>query len=80
MSDRAVKQLVHYHIARLKDKNPSVRLKAINELALLGDPEALEALEAIFQHDPETEVRKAAQAAGLTIFLKQRAHHNNNNP
>ncbi|MGQ9889695.1 MAG: HEAT repeat domain-containing protein [Aggregatilineales bacterium] len=78
-SDRAVKQLVHYHIARLKDKNPAVRLKAINELALLGDPEALEALEAVFQQDPNSEVKKAAQAAGRAIFLKLRAHENENN-
>jgi len=79
-SDRAVKQLVHYHIARLKDKNPAVRLKAINELALLGDSEALEALETVFQQDPDSEVKKAAQAAGRAIFLKLRAHENNNTP
>lgn len=79
-SDRAVKQLVHYHVARLKDKNPAVRLKAINELALLGDPEALEALETVFQQDPDAEVKKAAQAAGRAIFLKHRAHENDNTP
>lgn len=79
-SDRAVKQLVHYHIARLKDKNPAVRLKAINELALLGDPEALAALEAVFQQDPDAEVKKAAQTAGRAIFLKQRAQENDNTP
>jgi HEAT repeat protein len=71
-SDKAVKQLVHYHIARLKDKNPTVRLKAINELALLGDAEALDVLKAVFRDDADAEVRKAAQEAGRTIFLKQR--------
>ncbi len=71
-SERAVKQLVHYHITRLKDKNPTARLKAINELALLGDPEALEPLEAVFRDDSDPEVKKAAQEAGRAIFLKQR--------
>lgn len=71
-SERAVKQLVHYHITRLQDKNPTVRLKAINELALLGDPEALESLKAVFRNDADPEVKKAAQEAGRIIFLKQR--------
>lgn len=71
-SDKAVKQLVHYHIARLKDKNPAVRLKAITELVLLGDAEALDALETVFRDDTDAEVKKAAQEAGRTIFLKQR--------
>jgi HEAT repeat protein len=65
-------RVVNYHIGRLKDKNPDVRLKSINELRLIGDPEALSALEEIFRTDPEIEVRKAAQAAGYEIFTKQR--------
>lgn len=73
-SDKAVKQLVHYHITRLKDKNPAVRLKAITELALLGDPEALESLKVVFRDDIDPEVKKAAQEAGRAIFLKQREH------
>jgi len=73
-SDKAVKQLVRYHIARLKDKNPAARLKAINELALLGDPEALESLKIVFRDDPDADVKKAAQEAGRAIFLKQREH------
>ncbi|MCC7451408.1 MAG: HEAT repeat domain-containing protein [Anaerolineae bacterium] len=64
-------RVVNYHIGRLKDKNPAVRLKSINELRLLGDPEALGALEEIFRTDPDVEVRKAAQAAGFEIFTKQ---------
>ena len=66
------KRLVDYHIGRLQDKSPAVRLKAINELGLLGDPVALEILQDIFQNDPDPEVRKAAQRAGRSIFLKQR--------
>ncbi len=65
-------RVVDYHIGRLKDKSPEVRLKSINELKLLGDPAALEPLEEVFHSDPEPEVRKAAQAAGLEIFLRQK--------
>ena len=63
--------LLEYHILRLKDKSAAVRLKSINELRLLGDPAAMEALEELFRTDPEPEVRKAAQAAGRELFLKQ---------
>jgi HEAT repeat protein len=56
----------------LKNKNPEVRLKAINELRLLADPAALEALEQVYNTDEEVEVRKAAQAAGREIFLKSK--------
>ncbi len=65
-------RVIDYHIGRLKDKNPDIRLKSINELKLIGDPAALEPLEQIYRNDPDPEVRKAAQAAGLEIFLKQR--------
>ncbi len=65
-------RLVEYHIERLKNKNPEVRLKAINELRLLGDPAALDALEQVYKTDEEVEVRKAAQAAGREIFLKSK--------
>jgi HEAT repeat protein len=64
--------MVAYHISRLKDKNSAVRLKSINELALLGDPDALEALQEVYQNDTDSEVRKAAQEAGRAIFLKQK--------
>jgi HEAT repeat protein len=57
----------------LQDKSADVRLKSISELALIGDAEAMEALQAIFNNDPSTEVRKAAQEAGRQIFLKLRA-------
>lgn len=66
------KRLVMYHINRLQDKNPDVRKKAITELALLGDTDALEALQAVFKTDPDLDVRKAAQEAGREIFLKQK--------
>jgi HEAT repeat protein len=68
------KKIVTYHIGRLQDKNPQVRLNAISELALLADPEALEALQNIFKNDPDVEVRKAAQIAGRDIFLKNQGN------
>lgn len=65
--------LLEYHIMRLKDKNPEVRLKSINELRLLGDPAAMEPLEQLFRSDLDPEVRKAAQAAGREIYVKQKS-------
>ncbi len=65
------KKLVTYHIARLKDKNAGVRLSSIHELAELGDPEALEALQEAYKTDTDLEVRKAAQEAGRQLFLKR---------
>lgn len=73
MSTPPTKRLVEYHIGRLQDKNPDVRLKSINELELLGDPDSLDALQQVFKNDSEPEVRKAAQEAGRAIFLKRRA-------
>ena len=66
------KKLVAYHIARLKDKNVDVRLSSIQELAELNDPEALDALQEMFRTDPDMAVRKAAQEAGRTIYVRQR--------
>lgn len=65
-------RLIQYHIERLKDKNPDVRLKSINELALLGDLSTLDTLEQIFRTDPEQEVRNAARQAGLEIFNRNK--------
>ncbi|MDK3161634.1 HEAT repeat domain-containing protein [Anaerolineae bacterium CFX9] len=66
------KKLVAYHLARLNDKNPDVRLKSIQELQQLGDPDALDRLRAIYENDPDFAVRRAAQEAGRVIFLRQR--------
>ncbi len=66
------KRIVEYHIGRLQDKDPNVRLKSIAELALLGDTDALEALQSLYQKDSDARVRKAAQEAGRAIFLKDR--------
>jgi HEAT repeat protein len=69
----SIKRLVAYHIARLQDKSPEARLKAIKELELIGDVEALDALRDVYSNDEDHEVRRAAQDAGRAIFLKQQA-------
>lgn len=63
-------KIVEYHIARLKDKSVDVRLKAIEELRLLEDVDALEALQAVYENDDDETVRKSAQRAGREIFVK----------
>lgn len=68
----AMKRIVEYHINRLKDKSPAVRLKAIRELELLADTDALEALKFVYDNDDNSEVRKAAQQAGRSIFVKNK--------
>jgi hypothetical protein len=65
-------RLLAYHLERLKNKNKATRLDAINELRLIADAQALEVLEQVYRNDPEPEVRKAAQAAGLEIYMKSR--------
>ena len=64
------KKLLAYHLGRLADKNPEVRLRSIQELAELGDIEAMAVLETTFKEDPDPAVRQAAQEAGRTIFVK----------
>jgi HEAT repeat protein len=64
------KRVVQYHIARLKDKRPDIRLQAIRELELLADPDALAPLKVVYTNDEDPEVRRVAQEAGRTIFLK----------
>lgn len=64
------KKLIAYHIARLKDRNVQVRLSTIQELADLGDQDALNALQETYRTDPDMAVRRAAQEAGRAIFLR----------
>ena len=66
----STKRIVAYHISRLQDKSVEVRLKAINELSHTADQEALDALRSVFEKDSDVSVRKAAQEAGRTVFLK----------
>ncbi len=65
--------LVEYHIARLKDKNPAVRAASARELALLGDPAALPALEELFRNEEDPTVKAVAQRAGWLLYKKRKA-------
>ncbi|MCK6577661.1 MAG: HEAT repeat domain-containing protein [Anaerolineae bacterium] len=69
------KKLLAYHLGRLADKNPEIRLQSIRELADLGDVEAMSVLENVFKEDPDPAVRKAAQLAGREIFVKNQPKH-----
>jgi len=73
----AIERMVAYHLARLSDKNPEVRIKSIEELALLQATQALDALEAVFRTDPDQEVRKAAQKAGRELWMLKAAEKEN---
>ncbi len=66
----ATERLIAYHLARLNDKNPDVRIRSIRELALLEATEAYKTLEALYHSDPDPSVRQAAQEAGRTLYLK----------
>ena len=68
----ATERMIAFHMARLADKNPQVRLKSIEELALLEAVEAFESLESLYRNDPEESVRLAAQKAGRVLFLKKK--------
>lgn len=72
------KRIVEYHISRLQEKNPAVRLQAIEELILLADLDSLEALKAVYENDPEEEIRIAARKAGQKIFAKHQKAKNEN--
>lgn len=67
----ATERLITYHLSRLQDKNPAVRIKSIQELALLKATEALTRLEELYRSDDDPAVRKAAQEAGKTLYLHQ---------
>ena len=74
----SIKKVIAYHISRLQDKNPDVRLKAIAELSHMGDQDALNALRNVFENDDDKEVRKAAQEAGRAVFLKLKEQDQDN--
>lgn len=66
----ATQRLIAYHLARLSDKNPDVRIRSIRELALLEATEAYKPLEALYRSEPDPAVRQAAQEAGRALYLK----------
>jgi hypothetical protein len=65
----ATERMIAYHLARLKDKNPDVRIKSIEELALLEATDAFPVLEDLFRSDPDSNVRLAAQKAGRVLYV-----------
>jgi len=66
----AVKRVIEYHVNRLKDKRPEARLQAVKELELIGDRGVLDILRNVYETDEDGDVRKAAQIAGRTVFLR----------
>lgn len=75
----SVKRMVEYHLSRLKDKRPNIRLEAIQELVLLDAIETLEMLEDVYRNDADEEVRRAAKDAGKKLFALQLQDRNRNN-
>ena len=69
----ATDRMIAYHIARLQDKNPEVRLKSIRELDLLNAVSAMDALEALYRQETDDTVRKAARQLGLKLYKLRRA-------
>jgi vesicle coat complex subunit len=70
----AVERMIAFHLARLQDKNPEVRIRAIKELALLDATETYDTMEQLFRTDPDPEVRRAAQEAGRALFKALHRH------
>ncbi len=64
--------LVNYYVLRLQDSDDAVRLKAVAVLRQMADPATLTILEQVYNADTNVDVRKAAQEAGLEIFVKNR--------
>jgi HEAT repeat protein len=64
-------RLIAYHLGRLQDKNPEVRLRSIAELVQLEATEALPVLETLYFNDPDAQVRREAKRAGRALFLLQ---------
>jgi hypothetical protein len=64
-------KMIEFHISRLKDKQPDVLLRTIQELVNFGAKaeRALPALEALYKSNADANVREAAHKAGRTIFF-----------
>ncbi len=69
----AIERVIAFHIARLKDKSPEVRLKSIHELELLEAVEAFDALEELYRRESDPRVKEAARKLGRKLYLKRQA-------
>lgn len=67
----SLEKVLAFHMSRLKDKRPDVRLKSIAELRAMGADaqDALAALEECYKESDEEDVKKAAQEAGYAIYM-----------
>jgi hypothetical protein len=68
------RRLVEYNIGRLRDKNPTVRIKSIGELRLLDDQAGWEAIAQLFQVELEANVKQAAREALAVSYLPDLRH------
>lgn len=73
-------KVIQFHISRLRDKNPEVLLKTIQELVQFGAKAkpALPALRELFLSSDNLDVKKAAQQAGRVIFAQSQAQDTGN--
>jgi len=55
-------------LERLRDANPQTRREAIEQLEIMGEPDALGPLATCFASDPDRELRVLAQRAGKQIY------------
>jgi hypothetical protein len=67
----SLEKIIAFHISRLQDKRPDVRLNAIAELQAMGADAkpALQALETCYKESEEPDIKKAAQEAGFSIYM-----------
>ena len=72
-------KVVQFHISRLKDKNPEVLLRTIQELAAFGADaaEALPILEQVYRNHDDPQIKRAAQLGRCCNFQRnQTGQHN----
>jgi hypothetical protein len=74
----ATERMIAFHLSRLEDKNPQVRIKSIEELVLLEATQTLETLESVYRNDADESVRLAAQKAGRILFFKKQEQERQN--
>lgn len=63
-------KLINYHLSRLKNKSPEIRLSAIQELETIGNHDVLAILEQVYRTDIDEAVREAAQVSGRKLFVR----------
>ncbi len=66
------KKIIDYHISRLQDRDADIRLRSVEDLAVVGDEDALNALKALYETETHENVRKAIKTAGRQIFMRLR--------